>query len=183
MLTILFILRNNIFLVFWGERCPLPAGVILLILDRVTEKNCFLLAPIPGSSGVAGWESSDCRGRGKIAGPECCRSWARATEAGDHSSENQGGETPDGAKDAGGRADSSEAGEGVWPEVCGVVWFLLGCLGGECAVFLRAKPVREGLFLKQLLRVTKPSWILFVPPGTSGCDAGRGVYRGSDARL
>lgn len=60
---------------------------------------------------------------------------------------------------------------------------LLGCLGGESAAFFRAKPGREGLFLKQHFRVTKPSCILFVPPGTSGCDAGQDVYRGSDARL
>lgn len=130
------------------------------MLDRVTKKNGFFLAPIPGSSRVAGWESSDCRRRGKVAGPECCRSRARATEAGDHSSENQGGETPDGAKDAGGRADSSEAGEGVWPEVR-FAWVRLcgftGMPGWRMCCFSQ---------LSLGGRVTKPSCILFVSPGT-----------------
>lgn len=125
------------------EECQSVTFNILFIL-RV---NIYFLAPIPGSSRVAGWESSDCRRRGKIAGTECCRSWARATEARDHSSENQGGETPDGAKDAGGRADSSEAGEGVWPEVgfawAGVLWSLLGCLGGECCFSQLSLGVRD----------------------------------------
>lgn len=53
----------------------------------------------------------------------------------------------------------------------------------ESAAFLRAKPGREELFPKQHFRVTKPSCILFVPLGTSGCEAGQEVYRGSDVRL
>lgn len=60
--------------------------------------------------------------------------------------------------------------------LCGPYWV-------QSAAILRAKPMRQQLFPKQHFRVTQPSCALFVPPATSGRDAGQEAYRGFGARL